>query len=492
MRRTLTLLLTLALPAAAAAHPLDHKRYDRAVAVRLAADGVAVRYTLEMTQWTIWIEGRKLFTPEEIAALEPTGRALVAGYAKKVAPELAHDLHATLDGKPLTFRVERIEADGTEHPRFQFAFRADWPPGPRQRVFAFEDESFDGKPGVLNLTIDTAGGRESGVTLDDVIEPDARWRTKPAIDLKPDEAARLRKVSAIVNLPAAIEGAKPEQWANTPRSPEPTVTVSDTPQRPLAEDLFHRGLPALFDSTAGVGVLLLAAFLFGVAHAFTPGHGKTLVAAYLVGERGTVGHAVVLGITTTVAHTGSVLLVALGLQAAYGDHPPEKVGAILEFVGGLFVLLVGVWLLLLRMTGRADHVHLFAGHDHHHGDGGHHHHHPPLAASHGTTKTKAGWARVVLLGLGGGIIPCWDAVLLLVVAIALNRFGFAIPLLIAFSVGLATVLVLLGVAVVRAHRAGLSRFGESRWFKLLPIVSSVVLVGVGLWLCKAAVAMAVQ
>jgi ABC-type nickel/cobalt efflux system permease component RcnA len=256
----------------------------------------------------------------------------------------------------------------------------------------------------------------------------------------------------------------------------------------------------------------LAAFLFGAAHAFTPGHGKTLVAAYLVGERGTFGHAVLLGVATTIAHTGSVLLIALGLRAVYGDHPPESVAAVLQFLGGLFVLLVGFWLLLLRLTGRADHVHLFGdGHHHHrsedrgqrtedredshghhhHGHGHHHHHHhhapPPDAA-----KTRAGWARVVLLGLGGGLIPCWDAVLLLVVAIALNRFGFAIPLLIAFSLGLAVVLVLLGVAVVSAYRAGATRFHDSPWFRLLPVVSSVVLIGLGLWLCKAAASQAIS
>jgi cytochrome c biogenesis protein CcdA len=95
--------------------------------------------------------------------------------------------------------------------------------------------------------------------------------------------------------------------------------------------------------------------------------------------------------------------------------------------------------------------------------------------------------RVVLLGLGGGLIPCWDAVLLLVVAIALNRFGFAIPLLIAFSLGLAVVLVLLGVAVVAAYRAGTTRFKDSRWFRVLPVVSAAVLIGVGSWLCKTAV-----
>ena len=116
------------------------------------------------------------------------------------------------------------------------------------------------------------------------------------------------------------------------------MTVTEPAEKPsLAADLAVRGLPALFDSSYGLGVLLLAALLFGAAHAFTPGHGKTLVAAYLVGERGTVGHAVLLGLATTVDHTGSVIAVALLLRSAYGDHLPVTAQGVLQFVTGLFV-----------------------------------------------------------------------------------------------------------------------------------------------------------
>ena len=88
------------------------------------------------------------------------------------------------------------------------------------------------------------------------------------------------------------------------------------------------------------------------------------------------------------------------------------------------------------------------------------------------------------MGLGGGLIPCWDAVLLLLAAIALNRVGFALPLLFAFSAGLGAVLVGLGVGVVYAHRAGATRFADSRWFQVLPMISAALLLGIGLWLCR--------
>jgi len=484
MTRPAALLLLLLVAPAAAAHPLPNTRYDRTVAVRLGPDAVVVRYALEVTQFTIWLDGAALFTPVEIAALDRTGRGFVRAYAKKIAPEIARDLRATADGRPLDFRVTAVEVEAGEHPRFRFEFRADWPPGGATRAFAFEDESFDGKPGVHALTLAEAGDRTNGVALADVIEPDPKWRTKPAIDLTPDEATRLRKAAALVTLPRAIPSPDVAA-APAPTPPEPLVTETQGERPSLAADLFHRGLPALFDSSYGVGVLLLAAFLFGAAHAFTPGHGKTLVAAYLVSERGTVGHAVILAVATTVAHTGSVIAVGAILWTVYGNDVPGTTQGVLQFVGGLLVAGVGAWLLMRRLTGRADHVHLFGGHHHHHHGDGHHHHGPPPSA-------KAGWTRLLLMGLGGGLIPCWDAVLLLLAAIALNRVGFAVPLLFAFSAGLGAVLVALGVGVVYAHKAGATRFGESRWFQVLPMVSAALLVAIGLWLCQEGLRAAVR
>jgi ABC-type nickel/cobalt efflux system permease component RcnA len=267
------------------------------------------------------------------------------------------------------------------------------------------------------------------------------------------------------------------------------VTVQPD-DRTLTEQFHDRGLQALLDSQLGIGLLLFLSVLFGMAHAFTPGHGKTMVAAYLVGERGTVWHAVTLGITATVAHTGSVIAVAFGLYFYYGNTAPASAQAWLMVLGGLLIFLVGLWLFLQRLRGRADHVHLFSGHDHHHGDGDHHHHHGDGHHHHHhhgpveQPKSNFGWVRVILLGLGGGIIPCWDAVMMLLVAMAQGRIGLAIPLLFAFSIGLAIVLIGLGLAVLYAHRAGGSKFGESRWFRSLPILSAFLLLAMGIWFLR--------
>src|SRR5205823_10177776 len=310
MTRTAAPLLLLLCAAPAAAHPLPNLRYDRTVAVRLSPTGVRVTYTLDVSWFTMHLDGSRLLTPDDIAKLDRTERGYAAAYAKKLGPEIAGTLRATADGKPLTFAVEKIDVDPGEHLQVRYVLRADWPPGPKRRTFAFEDETFEGKPGVMNLTIEERDP-DSGVKLVEVDEPPVGLRNRPSLDLKPEEAAKLRTASAVVELPRAIEEPNAAA-ADTPAPPktEPTVTVTDGGRPSLFADLFRRGLPALFDSSLGVGVLLLAAFLFGAAHAFTPGHGKTLVAAYLVGERGTVGHAVILAVATTVAHTGSVIAVA--------------------------------------------------------------------------------------------------------------------------------------------------------------------------------------
>src|SRR5262249_1002809 len=116
----------------------------------------------------------------------------------------------------------------------------------------------------------------------------------------------------------------------------------------------------LLHTDYGFVLTMLMACLFGAAHALTPGHGKTLVAASLVGERGTVGHAIVLGIVTTLTHTGVVLLIAALLFFLPVEARDSFGRAIQDGLGlamGLIVVCMGFWLLLQRLSGRADHVH---------------------------------------------------------------------------------------------------------------------------------------
>jgi ABC-type nickel/cobalt efflux system permease component RcnA len=477
MTRYLLPVLILAAAVPASAHPLPNMRFDRTVDVRLSAAGVTVRYTLELNQWSMVLDGNKLIGPEEYK----TGREYAAVYAKKKAPFLIDNLLVTLDGKDVKLTTAKSEIETErDHLRFRFEFRGEWPQtAGKMAAFAFEDRNFEDSAGKVFLTLNPA----QELNVHNVIEP-AGLRGRSPLELKPGEERLLRKASAEIELPATV--APPPN--PLPSAPVEPIIVGEKPS--LAVALTDRGLTALFDSGYGIGVLLLAAAVFGMAHAFTPGHGKTLVAAYLVGERGTIGHALALGLTTTLAHTGSVIAIAFILWRVYRDGVPESVQGWLQLGGGLLIALVGLWLFLQRVRGKADHVHVFGGHHHHHdhhhshthdhGHDHHQHHHPHTERP----KGGFGWVRVILLGLGGGIIPCWDAVMLLLVAISAGRLGFAVPLLLAFSVGLALVLVALGIGVVLAHRAGASRFGERKWFRLLPVISAGLLVAMGLWLSR--------
>jgi ABC-type nickel/cobalt efflux system permease component RcnA len=176
---------------------------------------------------------------------------------------------------------------------------------------------------------------------------------------------------------------------------------------------------------------------------------------------------------TTITHTGAVLLLAAGLYWKYRDAAPATISAVLGFVGGAIIAGLGLWLLLRRLGGQTDHIHLGgAGHTHN-PDGTVTYHEPP-----------AGWGRLIALGISGGIVPCWDAVLLLMFAISAQLLWMALPLLLAFSAGLASVLVAIGLAVVYAKGIAGTRWSDSRIWKALPIVSAAALVVLGILLCR--------
>jgi ABC-type nickel/cobalt efflux system permease component RcnA len=224
-------------------------------------------------------------------------------------------------------------------------------------------------------------------------------------------------------------------------------------------------------------LLLLAAGL-GAAHALTPGHGKTLAAAYLVGERGTVWHALFLGLVTTITHTAAVLVLAFLLPVFFPNTARAGVQTALELFGGLLVAGLGLWLLMVRLVGRADHIHI--GGDHHHHSHGHGH-------SHGMPIGKPGWRGLVILGVSGGIVPCWDAMAILAGTVSTQRLWMGPPLLLAFSAGLASVLVAVGVLVVQARKWAGDRWGGWERFRgverALPLISAVVVTVMGVWLC---------
>lgn len=308
----------------------------------------------------------------------------------------------------------------------------------------------------------------------------------------------MRKASATFTAPT-LPPLTPDKPPPTAESlPEPVV-AEDKPDDSFVTLLMERGPKALFDTNFGLGMLLLTAGIFGAFHAFAPGHGKSVAAAFLVGEQGTFRQAVLLGLSTTFAHTGSVILIAGIFYLRYRDAVPQDAQHWLGLIGGLLVLFVGMWLFMRRLRGQVDHVHLFGGCADMCGN----HAAPPkipecrvpvrepdangenlLTLQLVPKKTPLSWLRVVLLGIGAGAIPCVDAVLLLMLAVSAGKLALALPLLVAFSIGLSAVLVLVGAMVVALHRAGRRVSGENGWFRLLPTISAVLLMGMGLWMVR--------
>lgn len=245
---------------------------------------------------------------------------------------------------------------------------------------------------------------------------------------------------------------------------------------------------------------LVIALALGALHALTPGHGKTVVAAYLVGSRGTSWHAIVLGTVVTLTHTGSVFLLGIITLAASQYILPTTIIPFLEILSGLLILGLGVYLLWQRfifwrdskkpkepqpqrisLTPKAN-IQKLAGvlklqpmkpGMHHHGDGKMHSHEVPESIT---------WRSLIALGVSGGLVPCPDAIAILLVALAINRLLLGLALILSFSLGLAVVLIVIGLLMVNSRRI-FDRMGIlDRFAPVLPVVSAVIVVilGVGL------------
>jgi ABC-type nickel/cobalt efflux system permease component RcnA len=220
---------------------------------------------------------------------------------------------------------------------------------------------------------------------------------------------------------------------------------------------------------------IASAFVLGAVHALTPGHGKTIVAAYLVGSRGTLKHAAFLGAMVTFTHTISVFALGIATLFLFRYVVPEKITEWLGAVSGLSIVAVGAWMLNKRIPG-AVHDH---GHRHGHGQS---HSHPHGSHTHSHVPDEICWGGLVALGASGGLVPCESALVLLLGAIALGRVGLGLLLLVAFSSGLALVLMAIGVLVLYAKNLlpDEKRKGSALVFRWLSIASPALVMIVGL------------
>jgi nickel/cobalt exporter len=223
------------------------------------------------------------------------------------------------------------------------------------------------------------------------------------------------------------------------------------------------------------------AVVLGAGHALSPGHGKTMAAAYLVGSRSTPWQAVVLGVTTTLTHTLAVFgLGAIALLATQWGWS-EQIYPVLSLVSGVMVVAVGSVLLRQRLNALE-----FVEHHHHY-----HHHHShahPHDHHHSDHHSHAAQPNLIALGIAGGMVPCPSALVLLLSAIALHQTVYGMVLVTAFSLGLALVLVAVGLSVVYS-RQWFDRLPiPSTLLQYLPIATAVMIMAVGAVLTAQAIA----
>lgn len=217
-------------------------------------------------------------------------------------------------------------------------------------------------------------------------------------------------------------------------------------------------------------------FFLGALHALTPGHGKAIVASYLVGSRGTIWHAIHLGAIVTITHTASVFLLGLASVVLTAYVVPSTVVRALNTVSGLLVFGFGLYLIIKRVRA----LHADLEHEHRHSLGVAHDHEHEQGHTH-THDEEISWRNIVPLGISGGIVPCVDALAILIVAISLQKTLFGLLLLVFFSLGLASALIVIGSFAVMAKGQFQKRIAQApRFEKYVSLISAFVVTLLGL------------
>jgi nickel/cobalt transporter (NicO) family protein len=438
MRRLLTAVaaavVLLATAGPAAAHPLGNFSVNHLTVVSISADRLDVRYVLDQA---------------EIPTFRERGLSDAEVLRRKTA-EVERRLRLTVDGRALTLepagapRLSRPAGEGgLRTTRLELPLRARVRDA---RRVVIDDGTFPGRVGWKAVQVRPGDGT-------------AVRTAAPATD--PTDGLR-RYPEDLLESPSDVTRAE-----FSVRPGDGTVDAGTGPVSRHGGDgrAADHGFAALLEGDRVLILLLLAAFGWGALHALSPGHGKAMVAAYLVGTRGSTRDALILGATVTVTHTAGVVALGFVALALSAWVLPEQLYPWLTLVSGLLVVGVGVAVLRGRVKKHAhDHEH---GHHHHH----HHHHRRSLLA----------------LGASAGLIPCPSALVVLLGAVAQHRIGLGLVLIVAFSAGLAATLTGLGVAVVHAGKALARLPVPGRLAAAVPALSAALIVVVGAALTAQAV-----
>jgi nickel/cobalt exporter len=437
MKRLAILAIALAAllaPAGAWAHPLGNFTTNRYSELDVSGDRVYVLYVVDLAEIpTFQLRGRV----RELAAEIPRGLALTVDGRR--VPLRPVDRMTTFQKGVGNLKTTRLEAVFAARLQSRDAV-----------VLSYRDENFPGRIGWKEVVVRARDGAR-------ILSSSAPARSV---------SARLRSYpGGLLDSPLDVDSARVRVAPGDVAGPPPALFEAGG-AAPDRADSDH-GFVALVtedDLSLGVVLIALAAALFwGAAHALTPGHGKAIVAAYLVGSRGRARHAFLLGGIVTVTHTIGVFALGLVTLALSAFVVPEQLYPWLNLVSAL--LIVGVGVAVLRARFR---------HARAHQKGHHHHHHRNHEDEQGQ-----GLRGLVAVGISGGILPCPTALVVLLAAISLHRVGYGLLLIVAFSVGLASVVTAIGLVAVTAKRAFSRLRLDGRLVRALPAASALVVLVLG-------------
>jgi nickel/cobalt transporter (NicO) family protein len=457
-----------AAPSPAFAHPLGNFTINQLAQVRVDDTDARIHYVLDQAE---------IPTFQQLQRYDADGSGAIdtAGEQRRVLASLLDEISS---GLVLTANGRPLRLGAPEYPRLSF------PPGQGGLALTRVEASFTARLPAGTRHVELANDAFSGHIGWDAIQilpgdgTDVR-SSVPASD--PTNGLRAYPQDLLSSPPGDRQASFEVRPGSGLLTAPPGLSGDDaTSDRSL--DGFANALAG--GNTHGLLVLLLlaAAFGWGALHALAPGHGKTMVAGYLVGARGTPRHAAILGLTVTATHTVAVFALGLVTLAASQYILPEQLYPWLGVLSGLLVVAIGLTVMRSRFArwraARAQaarergldevpHHHEHAHHDHHHPDG-------PI-----TMRSLIG------LGVSGGIVPCPSALVVLIAAISQHRLGLGMVLILAFSLGLAATLTSIGLAVVFGGRLITRlrperRIFGSRFAGALPALSAsaIVLAGV--------------
>jgi nickel/cobalt transporter (NicO) family protein len=465
----------------APAHPLGNATTNQYVGLRIEADRIDIDYVLDLAELTAY----RTCQEELHRACEPGSRGTPAEATRLCTP-IASDLQTTVDQRRLRLSVDRAQlaflagVAGLSTARLEcgLSARTSIAAGDRIRL---DNAAYPGSigwrevaatPGGLSLAASDVPATSASIRLTryptDLLSSPPDARTADIVAGQPTSPAASGRQAAGPPAPPIGERGQDGATAIAPRGLD-RLSVAYTDLVSRHELTFWFG-----------AVALVAASLLGGLHAIAPGHGKTIMAAYLVSARGTARQAATIGLTVAATHTAGVLGLATLLTVA--SVAPERIYPWLGALSGVLLLVVGATLMAsaLRRGGEGHHGH---SHGHTHPAGHHHDHHRhhqhghdrPGGQRHGKPEHVSPPKRTLIgMGVIGGLVPSPSALLVLLGGIALGRPWFGFLLVVAYGLGLAATLTGIGLALARGAALLRAAQATNRMARLLPKIAATL------------------